>query len=225
MWKRIAVLGCLAWASAVGVAQADAFSIAGAFKTSGVFRCYGEVTCSGEGTNTVTLGSGDNMATLTFVGVERTLDITNVAHTVNLGRFESTGSPEFTFPERINPNIRTLGFLLTIEHTAPLAETRQLAWFFGPGGASTIRFLMGPTYTSFDLPPNAPPFNYWGFIYSFKPVPPSISGFGTTDLNADVGAVPEPATLLLVGAGLAGAFARRRSRFGVTRALGQGSGD
>jgi hypothetical protein len=211
MWKRIAVLGCVAWVGAVGVAHADAFRIPGAFKTSGVFFCFGEVSCSGEGTNAVTLGSGENMATLSFVGVERTLDITNLAQPVHLGRFESTGSADFTFPERLNPNIRTLGFLLTIEHTAPLAETRRIRWLYGPGGSNTIKFLMGPTYVPFDLPPNGAPFNYWGFIYSFKPVP-DISGSGITDLNADVGAVPEPATLLLVGAGLAGAFARRRAK-------------
>src|SRR5690349_4324000 len=65
----------------------------------GVFGCPRLFTqCSGSGTNTVTLGTGSNRATITFTGLTQSLDITNVAKPVVLGIFVTSGPANFTFP-------------------------------------------------------------------------------------------------------------------------------
>lgn len=191
------------------VASADPFALDGAFATSGVFTCFRSVACSGSGTNSVTLGSGTNTATLTFNGVDTTVSITNAARRVNLGQFETSSAPGFTFPTRPNPNVAILGFVFTIRHSSPVADTNTFGWRFGPGGQPNLPLFLGQSYTSFPLPPS-PAHNYGMFVYSFSPFPVRIPGNGLTDLTANVGVVPEPGTWLLVGGGLAGALARRR---------------
>jgi PEP-CTERM motif len=194
------------------VARADSFGIEGAFSTGGIFTCRPTLACSGTGTNSVNLGSGSNTATLTFHGVESTVLITNVATPVTLGHFEVTSSPGFTFPTRPNPNVAILNFNFTIHHTTPTDDTNTFRWTFGPGGKPYLQMLEGQSYTSFPLFESSPGHNYDRFIYSFNSLPLRISGSGITDLTANVGAIPEPATMLLVGGGLAGAIARRRRK-------------
>lgn len=194
------------------VARADSFSLEGAFSTSGVFRCLGrELACSGSGTDTLTLGSGANMATLTFEGVDRDITITNRARTVNLGQFVVTGPDDFTFPARLNDNPPILNFDFSLMHMTPVMDTNLVRLGFGPGGGTQLPFLSGRTHTSFSLAGvDLGGADYSRIVYSLNLRPFSISGQGATVLTADVGVVPEPGTILLVGAGLAGAMARRR---------------
>jgi hypothetical protein len=197
------------------VARAEPFSLHTAFSTQGTFTCLRGLACSGSGTNSVVLGSGSNTATLTFNGVNTTFEATNVAQPVLLGQFTSTGSEGFTFPTRTNPNIPILLFSFQMIHTAPESDTMGRGWYFGPGGESDLPFMMGTPYLALNLGiPRPPGANYSQIVYSISPVLPDINGSGTTNLVANAGVVPEPATMLLVGGGIAGLFARRRKSSG-----------
>jgi hypothetical protein len=155
------------------------------------------------------------MATLTFEGVEREITVTNRATPVVLGRFVVDGPDDFTFPARINDNPPILRFDFSLAHTAPMVDTDVIPLGFGPGGGTRLRFLQGATtHASFPLGgvDLGPGFNYSRIVYELNLSSFFIAGNGATDLTADVGVVPEPATIFLVGAGLAGAVARRRRK-------------
>jgi PEP-CTERM motif-containing protein len=188
-----------------------------ALTTSGVFRCQGTIACSGSGTNSITLGSGDNQATITFTGVTRTFQVTNVAQRITVGTFDVTSTPGFTYPERGNPNLPVLRFGLIYEHTMPTPGHGTASWTFGPGGGSMLPILTGIAYVGLPLDVNPPNVGYAGFVYTVRPFPFSLPGSGSLDLAADVGVVPEPGTILLVGSGIAGVIGARRRRRSTLR--------
>jgi hypothetical protein len=196
------------------VASADSFALNGAFTTEGVFTCLRSLACAGSGTNTVTLGSGSNTATLRFNGVDTAVAIGNLVKPVTLGEFQTSSGPGFTFPTRPNPNVAILRFAFTIRHSSPIDSDRQIGITFGPGGTPELPLLMSTSYMSFPVPSEltTPGHNYSRFVYSFSPFPFTIPANGTTTFSAQVGVVPEPATMLLVGGGLLAAVALRRRR-------------
>lgn len=181
--------------------------------TSGSFNCRAISGCSGEGTNAVTIISGSESATLTFHGLTATFDVTNARSPIfTVGEFELNASEGFIFPtHRANPQLPMLRFALTFSQSEPLSATGTKSWQFGPGGRESLTLQMGQGYMVLPIAGRFAP--YPSLVYDFTPFPFTVVPGTRTPLNATVGAVPEPGTMMLLGSGLAGlVMARRRRR-------------
>jgi hypothetical protein len=82
---------------------------------------------------------------------------------------------------------------------------------FGPGGRQDLGLEMGGNHLALPAGPSA--FGYTWIVYTLNPFPFTIRPNARTALMADVGAVPEPASLVLFSTALiASGLARRRQR-------------
>jgi hypothetical protein len=204
-----------------GAARADPFTVLPngsvvfnvELATRGTFNCRSTIPCTGEGTNVITIGSGGNIATLRFTGVASDFQVSGDTRRVNVGTFVGTASEGFTFPRRPNPRVPILDFNLVLTHTSPTSTTRRKTFsFFWPGEDPDLTDpMVNNFHTIFPIGSQPPGSHYTGIVYSF--LAPSIASNGVRTLDANVGAVPEPSSLLLLAAGFAsGAYARTRKR-------------
>ena len=216
----------LLWLWSPAVIQAEPFTVQNGavvfnvvFSTHGIFTCPGPLTCSGTGTDSVTLGSGDNFATITFTGVTDTaVQVGNRTTSVSLGVVETSSTPGFVFPTRLSTSQPILLFDLLADVSSPVATGKSKHWIGRPGGRPDLRlFPESSPVMSVPAGPNPPGSNYPTLVFTIR-TPIVLSGAAPANVVADVGAVPEPGTLVLVGTALVGAgwSRRRRRRFTAT---------
>jgi len=192
-------------------ARADAVSFPTTFTTSGSFSCQKGIVCT-FGPDSVTIASPEGgTATITFTGVTTMFDATNHVQPVPFGEFALTADEGFTFPTfPTNPSRAIVGVAVTLAQTAPAVSSGAHAWFFGPGGSESIGLQIGRAGFARSLGANSTGYHF--IVYTVRPFPFTLNPNSSTKLIANAGVIPEPASLFLVGSGIAGFVVRRRRR-------------
>lgn len=169
------------------------------FTTQGVFTC---TLCTGSGTNSVVFGSGANTLMVTFTGVNSTILVGAEPVPTIAGQIEvvATGTG-FVFPTGSNPNVQLLFFTVIVTQSSPAPGTDAVAFSAFGGGTSLILNTLISNFADLPAGPNPPGFSYTRIVYTFSPFTiPNTNAL--VNVTADVSAIPEPASVLLLGSGV-----------------------
>jgi hypothetical protein len=159
----------------------------------------------------VEIRNGDAMATISFVGQSQTVAVAaNTPRPIALGEIVGEATPDFVFPALPSPQWAMLSLAVRIQHGGvDVREAGWVGWYFAPGGSAALPLLAGPFAAGVYLGTRPDGYDYQMLAYQFSI--PSIQANGRTALGADVNAIPEPGTLVLLGSGLL-ALSRARRR-------------
>jgi hypothetical protein len=170
------------------------------FTTQGTFTC---TLCSGSGTNSVVFGSGANTLTVTFTGVNSTVLVGSTSIAASVGQIQIVASGAgFVFPVNSNPNVPLFLFNLGVTQSSPTAASASFLFQSASGGGTSLLVTHPLTdHLQFPTGPNPPGFSYTHIVFSFGEFTiPNTNG--ALDINANLVAVPEATSLLLLGSGV-----------------------
>src|SRR5580765_4318036 len=108
----------------------------------------------------------------------------------------------------MSKTLRVLGLAVVILMTSAVVHAEPFTIL--PNGDLVFNTSLSTAGTFIRAQP--PQYHYSAIIYTMRVFPLVLPTNGSEELVADVGVVPEPASMVLAGTGLIAAFFRRRKR-------------